>query len=39
MTLYNDKNFEEELTYYFKIDMIYLTNFETSSEKSQKFTL
>ena len=39
MTLYNDKNFEKELTYHFKIDMIYLTNFETRSEKSRKFAL
>ena len=39
MTLESDTKFEEELTYQFKIDMRNLTNFDTSTQKSQKFAL
>ena len=39
MTLKNDKKFEEELTYGFNIDMKNLTNFDSSTLKSQKFVL
>ena len=39
MALKNDKKFEEELTCPFKIDMRNLTNFYTSTQKSQKFVL
>ena len=31
MTMKNDAKFEEELTYYFKIDMRNLTNFDLST--------
>ena len=37
MTMKNDAKFEEELTYQFKIDMRNLTNFDPSTQKSQKF--
>ena len=33
------KNFEEELTCQFKIDMRKLTNFDLSTQKSQNFGL
>ena len=36
MTLKNDAKFEEELTCRFKIDMRTLTNFDTSTQKTQK---
>ena len=39
MALKNDNKFEEELTCPFKIDMRNLTNFDTSTQKSQKFVL
>ena len=39
MTLKNDGKSEEELTCQFKIDMRNLTNFDTSTRKSQKFAL
>ena len=39
MTMKNDAKFEEELTCRFKIDMENLTNFDPSTEKSQKFAL
>ena len=39
MTMKNDAKFEEELTCQFKIDMRNLTNFDLSTQKSQKFTL
>ena len=39
MTLKNDDKFEEELTCHFKIDMGNLTNFDPSTQKSQKFAL
>ena len=39
MTLKNDKKFEEEFTYRFNIDMRNLTNFDSSTLKSQKFVL
>ena len=39
MTLKNDEKFEEELTYRFKLDIRSLTNFDSSTGKSQKFTL
>ena len=35
----NDAKFEEELTCRFKIDMRNLTNFDSSTRKSQKFTI
>ena len=39
MTMKNDAKFEKELTCQFKIDMGNLTNFDTSTQKSQKFAL
>ena len=39
MTLKNDEKSEEELTFHFKIDIRNLTNFDSSTVKSQKFTL
>ena len=39
ITMKNDANFEEELTFQFKIDMKNLTNFDPSTQKSQKFAL
>ena len=39
MTMKNDTKFEEELTCQFKIDMRNLTNFDPSTQKSQKFAL
>ena len=39
MTMKNDANFEEELTFQFKIDMKNLTDFDPSTQKSQKFAL
>ena len=39
MTMKNDAKFEEELTGQFKIDMRSLTNFDSSTRKSQKFAL
>ena len=39
MTLKNDEKSEEELTYRFKIDIRNLTNFDSITRKSQKFTL
>ena len=39
MTKKNDTRFEEELTCQFKIDMRNLTNFDPSTQKSQKFAL
>ena len=39
MTMKDDAKFEEELTYQFKIDMRNLTNFDWSTQKSQKFAL
>ena len=39
MTKKNDTKFEEELTCQFKTDSRYLTNFDPSTRKSQKFTL
>ena len=36
MAIKNDAKFEEELTYQFKIDMRNLTNFDLSTQKSQK---
>ena len=37
MTMKNDKNFEKKLTCLFKTDMRNLTDFDTSTQKSQKF--
>ena len=37
MTMKNDTKFEQELTCQFKIDMMHLTNFDPSTQKSQKF--
>ena len=39
VTMKNVTKFEEELTCEFKIDMIHLTNFDPSTQKSQNFTL
>ena len=39
MTLKIDGKSEEKLTCQFKIDMRNLTNFDTSTRKSQKFAL
>ena len=39
MTLKNDAKLEEELTCQFKIDMMNLTNFDSSTRKSQKCAL
>ena len=39
VTIKNDAKFELELTCHFKIDMRNLTNFDTSTQKSQKFAL
>ena len=39
MTMKNNTKFEEELTCQFKIDMRNLTNFDLSTQKSEKFTL
>ena len=39
MTMKNDEQFEEELTCRFKIDMRNLTDFDQSTQKSQKFAL
>ena len=39
MTMKNDGKFEEELTYQIKVDMRNLTNFDLSTQKSQKFAL
>ena len=39
MKMKNYANFEEESTGQFKIDMRNLTNFDPSTQKSQKFTL
>ena len=39
MTVGNDAKFKEELTCRFKIEMRNLTNFDLSTDKSQKFSL
>ena len=39
MTMKNDTKFEEELTCRFKTDMRNLTDFDPSTQKSQKFAL
>ena len=39
VTVKNDAEFEKDLTYHYKFDMIYLTNFELSFQKFQKLTL
>ena len=39
MTLKNDEKSEEELTFCFKIDIFLITNFDSSTGKSKKFTL
>ena len=39
MTLKNDTKFETELTCHFKIDVRNLTNFDPSTQKSQKIAL
>ena len=39
MTMTNDAKFEEELTCQFTIGMRNLTNFDPSTQKSQKFAL
>ena len=39
MTMKNDAKFEEELTCQLKIDMRNFTNFDSSTQKSQKLAL
>ena len=39
MRMKNDAKFEEQLTCQFKIDLSNLMNFESSTQKSQKFEL
>ena len=39
MTVKNDARFEEQLTCQFKIDMMKLSNFDPSTQKSKKITL
>ena len=39
MTMKNDTKFEIEFTCHFNIHMRNLTNFDTSTQKSQKFAL
>ena len=39
MAMRNDAKFEKELTCRFKIEMRNLTNFDLSTDKSQKFSL
>ena len=39
MTMKNDSKFEQELTCQFKINMRHLTNFDPSTQKSQKHAL
>ena len=39
MTMKNDAKFEQELIGQFKIDMRNSTNFDSSTQKSQKFAL
>ena len=39
MAMKNDAKFEEELTCQFKTNMRNLTNFDPSTQKSQKFAL
>ena len=39
MTMNNDAKFEEELTCCFKIDMMNLAYFDSSSQKSKQFSL
>ena len=39
MAMKNDARLKEELTCSFKTDMTNLTNFDPSTEKSQKFAL
>ena len=38
-TIKNDAKFEEELTCHFKIDMMNLANFDSSTRKSKKSAL
>ena len=39
MTMKNDTKIEEKLTCRFKTDMANLTNFDSSTQKSKKFSL
>ena len=39
MTMKKDAKIEEELTSHFKTDMRNLTNFDSSTQRSQKFAL
>ena len=39
ITMKNDTKFEQKLTCQFKTDMRNLTNFDLSTQKSQKFAL
>ena len=39
MTMKNNTKFEEELTFHFKIDILTLTNFNSTTQKSKKIAL
>ena len=39
MTMKNNAKFEEELTFHFKTDMKNLTNFDSTTRKSKKYSL
>ena len=39
MTMKNDAKFEEELTWHLKIDKRNLANFDSNTQKSEKFAL
>ena len=39
MTMKNNAKFEEELTWHFKNDMMNLTNFHSSTQKSKRIAL
>ena len=39
MTIINNANFEEELTFHFKTDIRNLTNFDLTTRKSKKIAL
>ena len=39
MTMKNNAKFEEELTFHFKTDILTLTNFNSTTQKSKKIAL
>ena len=39
MTMKNNAKFEEELTFHFKTDMRNLTNFDSSTQKSENYVM